>query len=110
MRDVMASTSFSKRIGVSRLQGTAVQGVQQMKRWMNRVEAARYAYMSVRTFSRHVRAGLLPSGYRLENGRRLWSADDFDVAISGAQPSDLADVKTSSEGAACPSPASREDA
>jgi predicted DNA-binding transcriptional regulator AlpA len=53
-----------------------------MKRWMNRVEAARYSAMSVSTFSRRVRAGLMPSGDAMKNGKRMWSAEDLDAAIA----------------------------
>lgn len=53
-----------------------------MKRWMNRVEAARYSGMSVSTFSRRVRAGLLPGGHAIKNGKRLWSSKELDAAIT----------------------------
>lgn len=53
-----------------------------MKRWMNRVEAARYSGISVSTFSRRVRAGLIPSGHALRNGKRLWSTEELDAAIA----------------------------
>ena len=54
-----------------------------MKRWMNRVEAARYSGISVSTFSRRVRAGLLPGGHAIKNGKRLWSSEELDAAING---------------------------
>ena len=52
-----------------------------MTRSMDCVEAARNAQLSLKELNRQVRAGILTRGYRLDDGKRLWSADDIDLAM-----------------------------
>ena len=79
-----------------------------MRRWMDRVEAARHAHLSVKVFSRRVRAGLLPQGYLLGDGKRLWSADEIDLAMRRWRSAMLGGRTMSADKAS--SPTTREEA
>jgi hypothetical protein len=52
-------------------------------KWMTQPEAASYLRISVRTFRNRLKSGHLPPGRASSSRRKLWSAEDLDLAITG---------------------------
>lgn len=56
-----------------------------MAHWLTPTEAARHLRIGVRTFRKRVKSGELPKGHRASDRRLLWTAEELDAVLMGAE-------------------------